>query len=129
MAHAVVSSPMLRMKRSAQSGDKTMTAAWQVVYTESCTMAYIFAGAEISLANMIAGDTVDIRIRKTIISGGAWVNHDQIQYADAQPAGHPSVHVHPIPDTYGVSIEMRQVAGALINCEGEFFDAKRIGLT
>lgn len=124
---------MLNLRRSVQSGPKTMTAAWQVVYTEntlSSTIAYIFAGAEINLLPMQAGDTIDIRVRKILMLGGAWVNHDQTQYINAQPAGHPSIHINPIPDVYGVEIAMRQtaVAVALLSIETEYFDAKRMGL-
>jgi len=132
---AVVSSmpPSLSFKRSAQSGSKTMTAAWQVVYTENTTssaLGYLFAGGEINLSGMAAGDTIDIRIRKIIVPAGAWVVHDQVNYANAQPVTHPSIHINPIPDVYGVEIAMRQtaVAVALLTIETEFYDAKRLGL-
>ena len=128
MAHASIMPPMLRLKRSAQSGSKAMAAAWTVVYTEASIMAYIFAGAEIDLSGMIAGDIVDIRVRKVLISGGNLINHDQKQYTDAQPAGHPSIHINPIPDVYGVEVAMRQTAGALLTIDAEFFDAKRLGI-
>lgn len=130
MAHAVVSPPLLRLARSAQSGAKAMTAVYAVVYTESTIsgIAYIFAGAEIDLSNMAAGDVIDVRVRKVVILGGGWVNHDELQYIGAQPSGHPSIHINPIPDVYGVSIEMRQTAGVLISVDTEFFDAKRLGM-
>lgn len=125
--------PILRSKRSAQSGVKAMTAAWQVIYTEntvSSALAYLFMGAEINLLPMAAGDTIDIRVRKIVVAGGAWVPHDQKNYIDAQPVTHPSRHIGPIPDVYGVEIAMRQtaVAIALLNIETEFYDAKRLGL-
>ncbi|GAI20447.1 unnamed protein product, partial [marine sediment metagenome] len=122
--------PLLRLKRSAQSGSKAMAAAYAVVYTESTVsgMAYIVAGAEFDLSNMVAGDVIDVRVRKVVILGGGWVNHDEFQYIGAQPAGHPSKHINPIPDVYGVSIEMRQTAGALISVDMEAFDAKRLGM-
>jgi len=105
-----------------------MTAAYAVVYTESCPMAYIFAGAEISLANMQAGDAIDIRVRRQIIAGGGWVVHDIMNYTDAQPARHVTTHISAIPDVYGIEIAMQQTAGALITCGCEFYDAKRLGL-
>jgi hypothetical protein len=132
---AVVSSmpPMLRSKRSAQSGAKAMTAAWQVVYTENTAtsaLAYFFIGAEINLLPMAAGDAIDVRIRKILVPTGAWVPHDLVSYVGAQPAGHPAIHINPIPDVYGVEIAMRQtaVAAALLTIECEFYDAKRLGL-
>lgn len=128
MAIAMTSPPMLRLKRSAQSGTKAMTVGWQVVYLESCPMAYIFAGAEIDLSNMLAGDTIDVRIRKQIVSGGAWVVHDQKQYLNAQPVTHPSMHISALPDVYGIEIAIQQTLGVPRNVDCEFYDAKRIGL-
>lgn len=130
MAHAVSSPPMLRLVRSAQSGAKAMTAAYTVVFTESTVsgIAYIFAGAGFDLSNMAAGDVIDVRVRKILVLGGGWVNHDEWDYVGAQPAGHPSKHVGPIPDSYGVEIAMRQTAGTLITVPTEFFVAKRLGM-
>jgi len=130
MAFATSIPPLLALRRSGQSGSKAMTAAWQVVYTElsSAIIAYLFGGARINLSTMLAGDHIDIRVRKTVVSGGAWVNHDQIGYDDAQPANHPSVAVGSIPDVYGVEIAMRQTAGALLTIECEFYAAKILGL-
>ena len=129
MATAFISPPMLRLRRSAQSGSKAMTAAWQVVYTESGpnASAYIFGGSEINLTPMQALDTINIRVRKIVVSGGAWVNHDQKAYNDAQPVTHPSIHINPIPDVYGVEVSMQQTAGGLRTIETEFYDAKRMG--
>lgn len=105
-----------------------MAAAWGAVYSESSIMAYLFGGAEIDLSTMLAGDTIDVRVRKVVISGGGWVNHDQKQYSGAQPTGHPSMRIGPIPDIYGVEVAMRQTAGVLRSIPCEFFDAKRLGL-
>lgn len=119
---------LLNLKRSSQSGTKTMTAAWQVVYAESCSQPYLFAGAIIDLTNMQAGDTINIRIEKVIVSGGSWVLHDYMAYADAQPATHPAVIISGIPDVYGVRVSIQQTAGVLRNIDCEFNDAKRLGL-
>ena len=120
--------PLLRMRRSAQSGSKVMTAAWQVVYTESCSQVYIFAGASIDLSGMLAGDTINIRLRKILTSTGAWVMADQMSYSDVQPVNHPVVQISGIPDVSGVEISMQQTAGVLATIDCEFYDAKRIGL-
>ena len=132
---AVVSGmpPILRHRRSAQSGSFVMTAAWQVVYTENTSaslLAYLFMGSEINLSPMVLGDTIDIRVRKIVVPLGAWVIHDQKDYNDVQPVTHPSRHIGPIPDVYGVDIAMRQTAVgvALQTIECEFYDAKRLGL-
>lgn len=128
MAHASIMPPMLRLARSAQSGSKAMAADWTVIYTESSIMAYLFAGAMIDLSTMAAGDIIDIRVRKVVVSGGAWVNHDLVNYAGAMPAGHVTAHISPIPDVYGIEIAMRQTAGVLRTVDAEFFDAKRLGI-
>jgi len=124
--------PMLRGRRSAQSGSKVMAAVYAVVYTENTTSSalfYMFVGAEINLTPMILGDILDIRVRKILLPSGAWVNHDEKNYVDVQPTTHPSIHIGPIPDVYGVEISMRQTAGVLRTIETEFYDAKRLGLT
>jgi hypothetical protein len=119
----------LSIKLSSQSGTKAMAAAWTTLYEESCSQAFLFSGATISLANMLAGDTIDIKIEKVLVSGGAYVLHDLMPYNDAQPANHPSCSISGIPSVYGIKISARQTAGALINCDCEFYDAKRLGMT
>lgn len=129
MAGATSVPPLLSLRRSAQSGTKAMTAAWQVVYTDvsSSNIAYLFSGARINLSTMQAGDHIDIRVRKIVLSGGAWVNHDQLGYDDAQPTDHPSVAIGSIPDIFGVEIAARQVSGVLRTIETEFYAAKILG--
>ncbi len=121
--------PMLALRRSPQSGTKTMTAAWAVVYTDvsASTLAYLFGGAVINLTPMLAGDTIDIRIRKRLVSGGDLVNHDQRSYSDVQPTDHVLVEIRSIPDVFGVEISMRQTAGVLADIETEFSAAKILG--
>jgi len=123
--------PLLSLRRSGQSGTKAMAAAWTVVYTDlsSSTIAYLFGGARINLSTMQAGDHIDIRVRKIVISGGNWVLHDQLGYDDAQPANHPSVAIGSIPDVFGVEIAMRQTLGTLRTVECEFYAAKILGLS
>ncbi len=125
--------PILRTRRSTQSGTFVMTAAYQVIYTENeatTLLPYFFLGAEINLSPMAAGDTIDIRVRKILVANGAFANHDVLNYIDAQPAGHPSRRIAGIPDVFGIEISMRQtaVAVALLTIEAEFYDAKRLGL-
>jgi len=129
MAFATSVPPLLALRRSAQSGNKVMTAAWLVVYTDvsSSTLAYLFGGARINLTPMLAGDAIDIRLRKRVITGGAWVNHDDLAYADAQPVNHPSVDIKSIPDVFGIEISARQTAGVLRTIEMEFYAAKILG--
>ncbi len=126
--------PIMRSKRSTQSGSFVMTAAYQVVYTENeatSLLAYFFLGAEINLSPMAAGDTIDIRIRKILVATGVLTVHDERTYSDARPVTHPSLRISGIPDVYGVEIAIRQtaVAAALLTIEAEFYDAKRLGLT
>ena len=131
MAGATSVPPVLSLRRSGQSGTKAMTIAWTVIYSDlsSSNIAYLFGGARINLSTMLAGDHIDIRVRKIVLSAGAWVLHDQLEYEDAQPANHPSVAIGAIPDVYGMEISMRQTAGALITVETEFYVAKVLGTT
>jgi hypothetical protein len=131
MAGATSVPPLLSLRRSGQSGTKAMTVAWSVVYSDlsSSNIAYLFGGARINLSTMQAGDHIDIRVRKVVLSGGAWVNHDEPGYDNVQPADHPSIAIGAIPDVYGIEIAMRQTAGALRTIETEFYAAKVLGTT
>ena len=127
MATAYTVPAILRVSRSQQSGQYTMTAAWQVVYSNSAPYAWLFVSAEINLIPMIAVDTIDIRVRKINVSGGAEVVHHLMTYSGVQPVNHPSVHIGPLMDVFGVEVAMRQTAvgAALLNIDCEFFDAFR----
>lgn len=127
MATAYTVPAMLRVTRSQQSAQYTMTAAWQVVYSNSAPYAWLFASADINLTPMILGDTIDIRVRKINVSGGAMVVHSLQSYSDVQPVNHPAVRIASILDVFGVEIAMRQTAvgAALLDIDCEFFDAFR----
>lgn len=117
----------LRIRRSAQSGTYTMTAAWQTVYANSQLYAWMFAAGEIDLTNMVAGDDVQIRIGKRNIQNGAYIYKDSLLFEDQPATNFEKITIGPIMDTFGVIIEMRQptVAVALTTCYCEFFDAIR----
>lgn len=118
-------SPILRLRRSPQSGNYTMTAAWQTVYSQVQLFAWMFGSGKLDLTNMLAGDRIDVRVSTRQISGGGWVLEDQFDYADAQPTAKPKVVIGSILDTFGVLIEMRQTAGVLRQIYCEFFEALR----
>lgn len=130
MAHGSGASSALSMRRSTQSGTKAMTAAWQVLYIESCSQAMYFAAGIIDLTNMAAGDTVNIRVEKVVAPAGNWIVHDYMSYSNAQPANHRTAAISGMPDVYGIRISAQQtaVAAALLNLDCEFFDAKRLGI-
>ena len=119
-------STILRLKRSSQSGNKVMTAAWQTVYSQNQAYAWIFGSGRIDLTNMAAGDHIDIRVSSRQVAGGGYVIEDLMDYDDAQPVNKPKVTIGSFIDTFGVLIEMRQTAGAALRtiyCE--FADATR----
>ncbi|KKK66856.1 hypothetical protein LCGC14_2959900 [marine sediment metagenome] len=116
---------ILRVRRSTQSSDKVMTAAYVAEYTNNNPYAWLFSSAEIDLSAMIALDVVDIRVRKIVEDGGNWRVHHHMQYTGVRPAGHTSVKIGPLLDVFGVSIEMRQTVGALQTFYVEAFDAIR----
>jgi len=128
MATAYVVTPFLELRRSAQSNNYTMTAAWQEVYAESAESAFIFGGSNINLTNMEAGDVVDVRVRYRLQLGGTDVNEDLMTYNGVQPASNKIAHVGVNCTVYGVDISMRQTAGTLRSLYCEFYDAKRRGI-
>ena len=128
MAEAYVVTPFLELRRSTQSDSFTMTAAWQTVYTESASCAFIFGGANIDLTNMAAGDVVDIRVRYTLLLGGTATNDDVFTFNGVQPANNKVTHVGVNCTVYGVDVSMRQTAGTLRDIYAEFYDAKRRGI-
>lgn len=128
MAHAVTSPPMLRLRRSAQSGQKLMTAAYVVIYQESSSQAFFFSGARIDLANMQAGDVVDIQILAQLSDGGGYAVLDTIQYVGARPVSRTVASIGYAANVYGFQVQMRQTAGVLRTLACEFYEAKRIGL-
>jgi len=105
-----------------------MTAVYAEVYAESSSQPWIFGSAVIDLSTMAAGDIIDVRIRKMLAAGGAWVIIDEITYTGAQPVTHPAIYIQGLANFFGVDIFMRQVAGVLRTINTEFIDAKRIGL-
>lgn len=119
--------PMLNLRRSAQSGNKAMTAGWTAVYTESSSQPYLFVGASLNLSVMALGDTIDVRIRTKDSPTAAWANYDQISYSNARPAAHQYCSIGPIPNVSGVEISARQTAGVLRTVSSEFYDGKRLG--
>ncbi len=119
------SPPILRLRRSAQSGDKTMTVAWQTVYSQSQSFAWMFASGRIDLTNMIALDEVDIRVSSRQVAAGGWVVEDLLDYVGVQPVNKKKISIGAFVDTFGVLIEMRQTVGVLVVCFCEFSEAIR----
>ncbi len=128
MATGSAAPPILSLQRSGQSGAYALTAAWQVVFTDSGTIPYLFAGATLDFSTLAAGDVVDVRVRKVLTLDGDWVPHDLSQYADARPTNFHTVTITAVADIYGVEIALRQTAGVLRTIPSEFFAAKRLGL-
>lgn len=125
MASQFAVSPILRLKRSSQSGNKIMTAAWQQVYSQTQAYAWLFGSGRIDLTSMQAGDHIEVRVSSRQISGGAYIIEDLMDYDDAQPTNKQKVTIGAFADTFGVIVEMRQTAGALRTIYCEFMDATR----
>jgi len=117
--------PMLRLSRSPQSANYTMTAAWQTIYQQTQAYAWIFTSGKINLSNMVAADHIDIRVSTRQVSAGTWIIEDLMDFDDAQPANKQKITIGSIIDTFGVRVEIRQTVGALIQCYCEFSDAIR----
>ncbi len=120
-------SPILRLKRSSQSGNKVMTAAWQTVYSQNQAYAWIFGSGRIDLTNMAAGDSIEIRVSSRQVAAGGYIVEDLMDYDDVQPVNKKKVSIGSFIDTFGVIIEMRQtaVAVAFLTIYVETSDATR----
>lgn len=125
MARSFFAYPILKIRLSSQSGNKVMTAAYAAIYTLSDQNPFDFVGGSIDLTNMADGDSVDIRIRKTIASGGGYIVMDETSYAGNQPAGRELIELGSITNIYGLEISMRQTLGTLRTFATEFFEAVR----
>lgn len=128
MARATTSPPILRLKRSSQSGQKVMAADWTTVYEETSLHAFFFAGARIDLSPMVAGDVVELRIQAILVEDGSLTTIDTITYTGARPSGRSLATAGYLANIYGVEVQMRQTAGVGLTLMCEFYDAKRIGL-
>ena len=119
--------PVLQLKRSDQSGNKTLTDAYAAVFEDSNNFPWIFAGASIDLTSMEADDTVYIRVSTKAKSGGTYVVEDETSYTGAQPASAKAVRISAFPNIYGVKIEAYQSAGAppYLSLDMEFSVATR----
>ena len=125
MASAYPTPAMLRVKRSSQCGNYTMTVAWQTVFAQNHLYAWMFASGKVNLSNMILGDHIEIRVSTRDTLAGGFIVQDLFDYDDAQPTNKQKVVIGSILDTFGVLVEMRQTVGALIQCYCEFYDATR----
>lgn len=114
---------MLKLRRSDQSGSKTLTGAYAAVYTDNGAYPWIFAGGWIDLSALGAGDTVYIRVRSKGKSGGSLIIRSENPYTGPQAA----LEIRAFPNVYGVEISAYQSAGAppYESLDMEFFTAKR----
>lgn len=128
MAHAVTSPPILRLRRSLQSGEKLMTADYVPVYIEDSTHSFFFCGARLDFSTMQAGDSVDVQLLAKLSEDASFTLLDTMTYSGARPSGRSIATVGYLANVYGVEILMRQTAGALRTFPCEFYDAKRLGL-
>ena len=126
MATSFSVSPSLRLRRSAQSGNYTMTVAWQTVYTQVQAFAWMFGSGRLDLTNMIAAaDHIEVRVSSRNIAAGPYIIEDLMDFDGVQPTSKPKVTIGSFIDTFGVLIEMRQTVGALIIVYCEFNEALR----
>jgi len=125
MATIFAVSPNLRLKRSSQSGNRTMTVAWQTVYQQTELFAFMFASGRFDLTNMVAGDHIEIQYHTRHENNGDWIIEDLFDYDDAQPTNKQKVSLGAIIDTFGVRIQMRQTVGVLKDVFVDLYDATR----
>lgn len=125
MAQQFPVTPILRERRSTQSGNYIMTAAWQTIYTSSSLYTYRFSQGMIDLTNMAAGDYISFRISKRVDPTGNLIVHDQKTFFGLQPDERKEFKIGSLLDVYGVLIEAQQTQGALRTLYCEFMEAFR----
>ena len=116
----------LSLRRSGQSGDKisVVGGGWQNIFIDSDSSAYLFGGAVIDLSSMLAPDAVQVRVLKKITQTGNYIQHDLQSYTDIQPTNHKAIRIGPVPDIYGILIQLQQTAGLAHAYACEFMTAK-----
>ena len=118
--------PILELTPSTQSGLKTMPDAagtWLVCYEEDQGYTWLFAGADIDLTAMQAGDTVEIAWDRRMESGGAYVLGPLNTYNGAQT--NPWKHIEAESNLYGMRIRAHQTAGVARSFYMEFSEGKK----
>lgn len=117
--------PILRERRSTQSGNYVMTAAWQTLYTNSSLYVYRLSQGTIDLTNMAAGDSITIRLSRRINPSGNLIVFDQNTYNGVQPIGNKAIMIDGALDVYGIMVEAQQTLGVLRTLYCEFMEAFR----
>ena len=127
MPQSYAQSATLKLLRSReQSGSKAMPDAagtWLTCYEQSYPSPWLFAGAEIDLTSMQAGDTTEIEVAKKVEPGGSYVVEAANPYSDAQTD--PLKHIDEVANVYGIRVRMRMTAGVARTFYCEFFEAVR----
>jgi hypothetical protein len=115
----------LRLQESSQSGSKTMTGAYVIMYEDSNTNPWMFSKGSIDLSNMASLDVVHVKVSVKLESTGSYAVHELQTYTGVQPVGQKVVQLPVIPNLYGVKIEAYQSAGTYRVIPMRFFVAKR----
>lgn len=117
---------MLDLARSPDSGTTLVTNAEDTLYEENAANPFEFGGGFIDLGNMLAGDTIRIRVYAIIAAGGLYrqMSDDVVNtYAGVQS---PRLkRIDGFYNQYGVKVTAERTAGADVSVPHEWFDAKR----
>jgi len=118
---------LLALRRSAQSGNKTLAGAYATIFEESAAAPWLFSNSWIDFTNMQAGDTVWIKVSAKGMSGGAYVVEAENSFRGVQPAWGKAIRLDALPNVYGVRVEAYQSTGAppFLSIDTEFMLAKR----
>jgi hypothetical protein len=70
---------------------------------------------------------VDVRVRKAMASGGAWITISQVSYTGLRPIGNKAISIASVVDVYGLEISIRQslVFANFLVVTTEWFPGKR----
>jgi positive regulator of sigma E activity len=71
----------------------------------------------VDLTNLVAGDTVELRIKSKVLTGGSALLAYFVTYVG--PVAAPVVHSIPVPGTYGATFTLKQTTGTGRNYDFE----------
>lgn len=114
---------LLKLRRSDQSGPKTLTGDYTKLYEDGAPYPWIFAGGMIDLTGMGAGDKVYIMVTSKLSADGYYLLRSENSYSFPQN----TVSIGAFANLYGMTVEAYQSAGAppYVTVDTEFFTAKR----
>jgi hypothetical protein len=101
----------------ATESSGTQTAVITTEHTLATTTSAKTRVLVVDLTNLVAGDTVELKIKTKVLTGGSVLLAYFATYTGSVAA--PVVHSLPVPGTYGATFTLKQTAGTGRNFDFE----------